>query len=106
MGVYTSEKIRNVALIGHSGCGKTSLFNSILASKEAQNGKITIGETIRIGYFKQIDEIMDSNVKVIDYLKEYGEYIEGYLVILRTCVSEEIFQHPAAILFCCAYKQV
>ena len=73
---YIVNRFDRLGIVGNNGCGKTSLFNSILASKEAQNGKITIGETIRIGYFKQIDEIMDSNVKVIDYLKEYGEYIE------------------------------
>ena len=72
---YIVNRFDRLGIVGNNGCGKTSLFNSILASKEAQNGKITIGETICIGYFKQIDEIMDSNIKVIDYLKEYGEYI-------------------------------
>ena len=39
MNIYTTDKIRNVVLLGHGGCGKTSLveamaylsgFNSIL----------------------------------------------------------------------------
>ena len=30
MEVYNSEKIRNVALIGHGGCGKTSLMELAL----------------------------------------------------------------------------
>lgn len=73
---YIVNRYDRLGIVGNNGCGKTSLFNSILSPKEAQNGKIIIGETIRIGYFKQINEIMDSNIKVIDYLKEYGEYIE------------------------------
>lgn len=73
---YNVYRYDRLGIVGNNGCGKTSLFNAILASKEAEFGKITIGETIRIGYFKQTDKIMDSNIKVIDILKEYGEYIE------------------------------
>lgn len=73
---YNVYRHDRVGIVGNNGCGKTSLFNSILASKQAEFGKITIGETIRIGYFKQSDKIMDSNIKVIDFLKEYGEYVE------------------------------
>lgn len=69
---YNVYRYDRVGIVGNNGCGKTSLFNSIMKSKEAEFGKITIGETIRIGYFKQSDKIMDSNIKVIDYLKEYG----------------------------------
>ena len=29
MNVYTTEKIRNVVLLGHSGCGKTSLVEAM-----------------------------------------------------------------------------
>ena len=72
---YIVSRYDRLGIVGNNGCGKTSLFNAIMRAKEAQNQKITIGETICIGYFKQIDEIMDSNIKVIDYLKEYGEYI-------------------------------
>ncbi len=72
---YIVNRYDRLGIVGNNGCGKTSLFNSIIRAKEAQNEKIIIGETICIGYFKQIDEIMDSNIKVIDYLKEYGEYI-------------------------------
>ena len=73
---YIVNRYDRLGIVGNNGCGKTSLFNSIMSPKEAQKEKITIGETIHIGYFKQIDEIMDSNIKVIDYLKEYGEYID------------------------------
>ena len=48
MGVYTSEKIRNVALIGHSGCGKTSLMELALLETGVINrvGTIEDGNTV------------------------------------------------------------
>ena len=73
---YIVNKYDRVGIVGNNGCGKTTLFNSIISPKETQIDKIIIGETINIGYFKQTDKIMDSNIKVIDYLKEYGEYID------------------------------
>ena len=73
---YIVNKYDRLGIVGNNGCGKTTLFNSIISPKEPQIDKIIIGETINIGYFKQTDKIMDSNIKVIDYLKEYGEYID------------------------------
>lgn len=73
---YIVSKYDRLGIVGNNGCGKTTLFNTIIGQIEPQNGKIIIGETIHIGYFKQVNEIMNSNMKVIDYLKQFGEYIE------------------------------
>lgn len=73
---YIVNKYDRLGIVGNNGCGKTTLFNSIVSPKEGQIDKIIVGETINIGYFKQSDKIMDSNIKVIDYLKEYGEYVD------------------------------
>lgn len=72
---YIVNRYDRLGIVGNNGCGKTSFFHAILNPNERHTGKITIGETIRIGYFKQINEIMDTQIKVIDYLKQYGEYI-------------------------------
>ena len=48
MKVYTTDKIRNVALFGHSGCGKTSLVEAMayLAGMTNRPGKPSEGNTI------------------------------------------------------------
>ena len=40
MNIYTTDKIRNVVLLGHGGCGKTSLGRSdgIFIRYHIQNG--------------------------------------------------------------------
>ena len=48
MNVYTTDKIRNVVLLGHSGAGKTSLVESMayLAGVTSRMGKVEDGNTI------------------------------------------------------------
>ncbi len=48
MNVYTTDKIRNVVLLGHGGCGKTSLVEAMayLAGMTTRMGKVTDGNTI------------------------------------------------------------
>ena len=48
MNVYTTEKIRNVVLLGHRGCGKTSLVEAMayLAGQTTRMGTVADGSTI------------------------------------------------------------
>ena len=64
-----------VSILGPSGCGKTTLLKIINGIVKPDNGTIEIGQTIRIGYFSQENEYMDASMKVIDYVKEVGEYV-------------------------------
>ncbi|MCP4445606.1 MAG: ABC-F family ATP-binding cassette domain-containing protein [Myxococcales bacterium] len=42
-----------VGVLGRNGAGKTSLFRAILGQLEPTKGSITLGETMRVGYFEQ-----------------------------------------------------
>ena len=48
MNVYTSDKIRNVAILGHGGAGKTSLVEAMayLSGITSRLGNVTDGTTI------------------------------------------------------------
>jgi len=35
-----------------------------------------VGQTVKMGYFSQENEAMDESLKVIDYIKEAGEYVK------------------------------
>jgi len=48
MNIYTTDKIRNVVLLGHGGCGKTSLAEAMayLSGITSRLGKVSDGNTV------------------------------------------------------------
>ena len=74
---FTYYTIRNerIGIVGENGCGKTTLLKLILGEERPDSGNITLGETIKIGYFSQMVEDMNPNERVIEYVKNVAEYI-------------------------------
>lgn len=73
---YIFLKNDRIGIIGPNGCGKSTLLKMIYGNVEPDAGTIEIGQTIRMGYFSQENEEMDGKMRVIDYVKEVGEYIQ------------------------------
>lgn len=74
---FTYFTIRNerIGIVGENGCGKTTLLRMILGLEQPDSGTITIGETVKIGYFSQMVEEFCDTQKVIDCVKDVAEYI-------------------------------
>ena len=72
---YIFLKKDRIGIIGHNGCGKSTPLKIINGIIKPDVGTIEIGQTIKIGYFSQENEYMDESERVIDYVKEAGEYI-------------------------------
>ncbi|MCM1506016.1 MAG: ABC-F family ATP-binding cassette domain-containing protein [Ruminococcus flavefaciens] len=64
-----------IGIVGHNGAGKSTLIKIINGELNADSGEISVGETVRTGYFSQECESMDLSMKVIDYIKETAENI-------------------------------
>ncbi len=64
-----------VGIIGHNGCGKSTLMNIITGRLKPESGFVEIGDTVNIGVFAQENGEMDENMRVIDYIKEVAEYV-------------------------------
>lgn len=73
---YIFLKNDRIGIIGPNGCGKTTLLKIINGIVKPDTGTVEAGQTIRKGYFSQENEYMDDSMKVIDYVKEVGEYIQ------------------------------
>ncbi len=72
---YTLMRLDRIGVIGNNGCGKSTLLKIIMGQIQPDQGTITIGETVKIGYFAQMNEVFDENQRVIDYLKDFGEVV-------------------------------
>lgn len=75
---FTYYTIRNerIGIVGENGCGKTTLLKMLVGEEVPDSGTITMGETVRIGYFSQMAEHMNPEERVIDYVKNVAEYIK------------------------------
>lgn len=65
-----------VGIVGPNGAGKSTLMDIIAGRLVPTSGSITVGQTVKIGYFSQHSEFPDSSQKVLEYIKEANNYID------------------------------
>ncbi|MDF2676500.1 MAG: multidrug transporter ATP-binding protein [Bacillota bacterium] len=73
---YTVKRDARIGIVGVNGAGKSTFLNMLANRIMPDEGTIEIGDTVKIGYFSQIPDVMDENLKVIDYIKNIAEIIE------------------------------
>ncbi|WP_191859206.1 ABC-F family ATP-binding cassette domain-containing protein [Hanstruepera ponticola] len=72
---YTFKKGERIGIIGKNGTGKSTFLNIITQSVVPDSGKVVIGETVKFGYYTQSGIPIKQEQKVIDVIKEFGDYI-------------------------------
>ncbi len=65
-----------VGIVGPNGAGKSTLMDIIAGRLKPSSGQMTVGQTVKVGYFAQHSEFADSNMRVLEYIKEANNYIE------------------------------
>lgn len=71
-----TEVIQNgqqIGVVGPNGAGKTTLLNILSGEDDNFTGELKIGQTVKVAYFKQTDERLDRDIRMIDYLREESE---------------------------------
>lgn len=73
---YTFKKADRIGLAGKNGSGKTTFLNLITGSIQPTEGKLSVGETTKYGYYKQEGLSFKSDERVLDIVKNVADYIE------------------------------
>lgn len=72
---YHFNRGERIGIIGKNGTGKSTFLNILTGAIQPDSGKVIVGETVRFGYYTQSGINIKEGQKVIDVIKEYGEYI-------------------------------
>ena len=72
---YVFQRGERIGIIGKNGTGKSTFLNMITGGLQPDSGKIIQGETIKFGYYTQDGIKAKPMQKVIDVVRDYGDYI-------------------------------
>ncbi|WP_124057347.1 ABC-F family ATP-binding cassette domain-containing protein [Vaginisenegalia massiliensis] len=69
----TLVKGDRIGIIGPNGIGKTTLLNAITGGHPVQEGNIFLGQTVRLAYYRQLEEDLPADQIVLNYLKKIAD---------------------------------
>ncbi len=72
---YMFQKGERAGIIGKNGTGKSTFLNILTQTIQPDSGKVITGETVKMGYYTQSGITPKPDQKVIDVVREFGDYI-------------------------------
>ncbi|EHL30379.1 ABC-F family ATP-binding cassette domain-containing protein [Legionella drancourtii] len=90
--LYEKQKI---GLIGHNGCGKSTLFDFLLGKLTADTGEYLINPNLRISHLSQ--QLPDSDEKALDFVLS-GD--DEYINLLQRLEKAEQTHNHAEVIAC------
>ncbi len=88
---YKFAKGERTGMIGRNGTGKTTFLNVISGLETHDGGTIDLGETVVMGYYRQMGPTWKKEQRVIDAVKEIAEVVameDG-----RTISASQFLEH-------------
>lgn len=94
---YTLLRDDRIGIIGPNGSGKSTLLNIIAGRLAPDRGSVSVGETVKIGYFMQEEIVLNDSLRVIDYIREEAEMIPTASGSIRASQMLELFLFPPQV---------
>ena len=91
---YTVLRDDRIGILGDNGIGKSTLLKIIEGKIETDSGMIELGETIKLGVFRQEVDDFDEDMRAIEYIKKSGEYVstsEGLKISASQMMEKFLF---------------
>ncbi len=88
-----------IGIVGDNGAGKSTFFKIIMGIEKLSSGELILGETLKIGYFSQHLELIDPEIRVIDYIKEQQSLIETLDGVISASDLLEQFMFPSELQY-------
>ncbi|MFV5695640.1 ABC-F family ATP-binding cassette domain-containing protein [Flavobacterium sp. LB3P122] len=91
---FDFQRGERIGIIGKNGTGKSTFLNLLTGNIPLDGGKVVVGETIKIGYYTQSGINPKPGQRVIDVIKEYGEFIplmKGKLISASQLLERFLF---------------
>ncbi|GAA0069320.1 ABC-F family ATP-binding cassette domain-containing protein [Clostridium sardiniense] len=91
---YIFTKEDRVGIVGPNGAGKTTFLNILLGIIPSDSGVIEVGDTVKFGFFSQTGKELNESLRVIDFVREGGEYIptdDGSRITASTLCERFLF---------------
>ncbi len=72
---YKFRRNEKVGIVGPNGAGKSTFLKLITQEMKPDQGKVIIGETVKIGHYKQDGIQLEKDKRIIDVVTDIAEYI-------------------------------
>ena len=94
---FLLQRTDRVGIVGGNGAGKSTLLNLIAGNLTPDTGTVTLGDTVKLGYFSQHAQELNPNMTALDYIKEQGERIETPQGMMTASKLMETFLFPGPL---------